>query len=116
MLADDGERPWRLALDATRLRVRLPVGGPVELVEATAALQDLACGVLPAEPPTTAPGGPADARAAVVAELRGGAGRPRAKHPDRCKRPVPGHQSRRHSDLAGRAGRHATPGRPVPVR
>jgi CDGSH-type Zn-finger protein/truncated hemoglobin YjbI len=43
------ERIWAAAKTATALRVRLagPGGGPAELIEATAALQDLACRLVP---------------------------------------------------------------------
>jgi CDGSH-type Zn-finger protein/truncated hemoglobin YjbI len=62
--ADDdaglGERLWQLARDATGLRVRH--GLPVELQEATAALQHLAVRQVPGEDP--------DAAQARVAELR----------------------------------------------
>jgi CDGSH-type Zn-finger protein/truncated hemoglobin YjbI len=44
-----GELVWQAAQEATRLRARLGAAGstPPELAEATAALQDLACGLAP---------------------------------------------------------------------
>ena len=55
-----GEPLWRLALDATRLRLR--PGLPTEVQEATAALQELACQFAPPE---------ADGLAGRLTELKG---------------------------------------------
>src|SRR5438045_3259101 len=57
-----GDRLWRLALDATRLRVQ--PGVPAEFVEATAALQDLAYRAAPADS--------APARLAQLRQLQAG--------------------------------------------
>ena len=74
---------WDAALLATRLRAQFGRSAPPGLLEAAAALQDLAVNE-----------GPASERAAPDRRPGRPAGRPAARHHDRQERPLPGHQRR----------------------
>ena len=84
-----------LAHPATTLRARLGASAPPGLLEAAAALQDLAVARCP---PASGP--------RRIAELAGPAARPAARDHDRQERPLPGHQ--RPAPCAPRSARRCT--------
>ena len=96
---------WDAALLATRLRARFGRSAPPGLLEATAALQDLAVqrgARQRTRRPARRPGRPD--------------GQPAARHHDRQERPLPGHQRRGGPHPARRDADPAAPARTVPVR
>ena len=96
---------WDLAVTATTLRARLGASAPPGLLEASAALQDLAVKQAPAgrAPAAHRRARPAPARAA-------------ARDHDREERPLPGHQRHRAAHPARRGAPGAAAARAVPVR
>ncbi len=96
---------WDLAVTATTLRVRIGTSAPPGLLEATAALQDLAIQAHPARRPPRPHRGarPAPARAP-------------ARHRDRQERPLPGHQRHHRAHPARRRPAGPAHARAVPLR
>ena len=94
-----------LAVTATTLRARLGAAAPPGLLEASAALQDLAV--------SAAPAGERPQRLADLGQLQREL--PPADH-DREERPLPGHQRHRAAHPARRGGPGAAAARAVPVR